>query len=72
MWDYVLHGTRDIVVDRACSKSYIARLSPEDRAKLIAEIDTLLQRKENFTWVDEDKGVFEYPYQTFLVVSKKN
>lgn len=72
VWDYVLHGTRDIVVDRACSKSYIARLSPEDRAKLIAEIDTLLQRKENFTWVDEDKGVFEYPYQTFLVVSKKN
>ena len=71
VWDYVLHGTRDIVVDRACSKSYIAVLSPEDRQKVISDIDAILQRKDGLKWIDEDKGIFEYPYQTFLVISKK-
>ena len=71
VWDYVLPGTRDIVVNRACSKSYIALLSPEEREKVVADIDTVVAQKENFTWVDEAQGIFEYPYQTFLVISRK-
>ncbi|KAH9946053.1 S-adenosyl-L-methionine-dependent methyltransferase [Epithele typhae] len=71
VWDYVLPGTRDIVVDRACSKSYIAVLTPEERVKVVEDIDGIIQRKDGMTWMEEDKGVFEYPYQTFLVVMKK-
>ncbi|KAI8998570.1 S-adenosyl-L-methionine-dependent methyltransferase [Trametes punicea] len=71
IWDYVLHGTRDIVVNRACSKSYIAVLSVEDKQKVIDDIDAILQRKEGLHWIDEEKGIFEYPYQTFLVISRK-
>ncbi|KAH9901007.1 S-adenosyl-L-methionine-dependent methyltransferase [Cubamyces lactineus] len=71
VWDYVLHGTRDIVVNRACSKSYIAVLSPEDKQKVIDDIDAILQRKEGLVWIDEAQGLFEYPYQTFLVVARK-
>lgn len=71
VWDYVLEGTRDIVVDRACSKSYIAVLSPEDRQKAISDIDAILERKDGLKWIDESEGIFEYPYQTFLVIARK-
>ncbi|KAJ8483272.1 hypothetical protein ONZ51_g4819 [Trametes cubensis] len=71
VWDYVLHGTRDIVVNRACSKSYIAVLNPEEKQKVIEDIDAILQRKEGLVWIDEAQGIFEYPYQTFLVIAKK-
>lgn len=71
VWDYVLPGTRDIVVERAQSKSYIAVLSPEDKQKVVDDIDAILQRKEGLKWIDESKGIFEYPYQTFLVIAKK-
>ncbi len=71
MWDYVLPGTRDIVVNRAHSKSYIAVLGPEDKKKLVDDIDALLERKDGLVWIDQEKGIFEYPYQTFLVVSRK-
>lgn len=71
MWDYVLPGTRDIVINRACSKSYIAVLEPEVRQKVIDELDEVLKHKESFTWIDEEKGFFEYPYQTFLYIARK-
>ncbi|KAI0807512.1 S-adenosyl-L-methionine-dependent methyltransferase [Fomes fomentarius] len=71
VWDYVLTGTRDIVVERAQSKSYIAVLSSEDKQKVVNDLDAILQREDGLTWIDQTKGVFEYPYQTFLVVSKK-
>ncbi|PIL24062.1 hypothetical protein GSI_13813 [Ganoderma sinense ZZ0214-1] len=71
VWDYVLPGTRDIVIDRACSKSYIALLEPEARQKVIDDLDEVMKHKENFTWIDEDKGIFEYPYQTFLYIARK-
>ena len=71
VWSYVLPGTRDIVIDRACSKSYIAILEPEARQKVIDDLDEVLKRKENFTWIDEEKGIFEYPYQTFLYIARK-
>ncbi|KAI0780852.1 S-adenosyl-L-methionine-dependent methyltransferase [Trametes elegans] len=71
IWEYVLPATRDIAIERACSKSYIQLLSPEEREKVIKDIDAILQRKDGLKWIDEEKGIFEYPYQTFLVISRK-
>ena len=71
MWSYNLIGSVKIVQDRVCSKSYIAVLNPEDKQKVISDIDALLQRKDGLTWIDEQKGIFEYPYQTFLVIARK-
>ena len=71
VWDYVLEGTRDIVITRALTKSYIAVLPQEEKQKVIDDFDAILQQKELFKWIDEDKGIFEYPYQTFLVLWRK-
>ena len=70
-WAYNLLGSEKIVVDRACSKSYIALLGPEDKQKVVDDIDKIIKQKDNFKYIDEEKGIFEYPYQTFLVIARK-
>ncbi|KAI0670308.1 S-adenosyl-L-methionine-dependent methyltransferase [Trametes maxima] len=71
VWDYVLPGTREIVINRAHSKSYIAVLEPDLKQKVDTDIDVILQRQDGLKWIDETQGIFEYPYQTFLVISRK-
>ncbi|PCH38048.1 S-adenosyl-L-methionine-dependent methyltransferase [Wolfiporia cocos MD-104 SS10] len=70
-WSYTLPGTRDIVINRALSKSYVAVLSPDEKEKVVKDINAILDRKDGLVWTDEEKGIFEYPYGTFVVVWKK-
>lgn len=70
-WSYHLEGTEDIVVDRASSKSYIAVLPPDEKAKVQATIREILKRGDDLEWIDKEKGVFKYPYKTWVVTSKK-
>ncbi|TBU65751.1 S-adenosyl-L-methionine-dependent methyltransferase [Dichomitus squalens] len=71
VFEFVLEGTRDIVVNRACSKSYIAILPPDEKQKVIDDIDSVLKQKDILKWIDEDKGIFEYPYTTTVVLWRK-
>lgn len=70
MWDYAR-----IVINRANSKSYIAVLAPRTRRSSRTTstpfCSAILQRKDGIVWIDQEKGIFEYPYQTFLVISRK-
>jgi hypothetical protein len=69
-WAYHLQGTKESAVDRASSKSYIAIL-PEDRKREIQdEIRRIIDHSEK-VWIDEPKGIFEYPYKTWVVLSHK-
>ncbi|KAH9952235.1 S-adenosyl-L-methionine-dependent methyltransferase [Amylocystis lapponica] len=70
-WAYALPGTRAIVADRAQSKSYISVLPPAEKAQVVADIGRILDQKDGLVWIDEAKGVFEYPYQTLVVLAKK-
>lgn len=49
------------------SKSYITMLSEEEREGLTEEARKVVQKGEGKVWIDEAKGVFEYPYRTTLV-----
>jgi len=70
-WCYSLVGSVDIVTDRAMSKSYIA-VQPEDiKATVKAEIAEIVQRGDGKRWIDKDKGLFEYPYRTLVVVFQR-
>lgn len=71
IWEYHLEGTEDIVVDRASSKSYIAILPPDEKAKVQAAIRDIVKRGDDLEWIDKEKGVFKYPYKTWVVTSKK-
>ena len=71
VWSYTLDGSIDIVTNRALSKSYIA-IQPEDvKSKLRDEIRAVLERGDGKKWVDEDKGIFEYPYKTYVVILRQ-
>ena len=71
MWSYALLGTESIVVDRACSKSYISVLPDAKKEQVVADIKEIVARGDDLVWTDKEKGEFEYPYKTYLVVAKK-
>jgi len=68
---YALPGTRDIVINRALSKSYIAILPPAEKEKVVQDIDEILRKGEGKKWTDESQGIFEYPYGTLVVTFRK-
>ncbi|GLB34909.1 putative methyltransferase [Lyophyllum shimeji] len=71
VWPYDLPATVDIAVDRALSKSYIAILPEVEKAQIRKDVRNIVEEGEGKVWIDEDKGVFEYPYQVFVVVARK-
>jgi hypothetical protein len=70
-WSYHLEADEDIVVDRASSKSYISVLPPDEKARVQAGIREIVQRGDDLQWVDKERGLFKYPYKTWVVTSKK-
>jgi len=65
-WKYVLPVTVEGVVARSLSKSYISAL-PEDERKIVAnDVKNVLETEQKI-WINEEEGVFEYPYETTVV-----
>lgn len=50
------------------SKSYIAVQSENTKAAIKANITDIVNRGDGKQWIDEEKGFFEYPYRTLVVV----
>jgi hypothetical protein len=60
-----------MVINRAMSKSYIA-VQPEDiKATIKVSITEVVDRGDGKQWIDGDKGLFEYPYRTLVVVFQR-
>jgi len=64
-------GSLDIATDRAMSKSYVAVQPEAIKATIKADIAEIVQRGDDKQWIDEDKGLFEYPYTTLVVVFQR-
>ena len=71
VYSYKLLGSEKIVVDRACSKSYIAILPEDEKAKVVDDVKGILKKGDDLVWTDKEKGEFEYPYRTWVVIAKK-
>ncbi|KAF7778688.1 hypothetical protein Agabi119p4_3033 [Agaricus bisporus var. burnettii] len=71
VWSYSLIGTEDIVVDRACSKSYIAILPPDEKEEVCRKLRGIVKAGEDKEWIDEASGTFHYPYQSWVVIAQK-
>jgi hypothetical protein len=71
VWSYSLIGTEEIVVNRACSKSYIAILPPKEKEEVCRKIKDILEVGEDKEWIDKAAGIFHYPYQSWVVVAQK-
>jgi len=68
---FSLPSTLATVEDRVCSKSYIAVLSEDDKGKVRSRIQKIVSKGDDLTWIDESKGVFEFPYTTTVVFMKR-
>ncbi|KAJ7111555.1 S-adenosyl-L-methionine-dependent methyltransferase [Mycena crocata] len=66
-----LPATEDIVIDRACTKSYMAVLADDEKAKVRADLAAIVKRGEDKVWINENEGLFEYPYKTDVVIARK-
>ncbi|KAF9065607.1 S-adenosyl-L-methionine-dependent methyltransferase [Rhodocollybia butyracea] len=66
VFEWTIPTTVDAIVERVRSKSYIAvmeREKKEEFEKLIGEADK--------KWIDQDAGLFEYPYKTRVIVARR-
>ncbi|KAH9484251.1 putative methyltransferase-like C25B8.10 [Psilocybe cubensis] len=70
-WTYILQGTKEGVVDRASSKSYIAVLPDTKKKEVQEEIRKIVDADSEKRWIDEPKGIFEYPYKCWVVLAHK-
>jgi hypothetical protein len=70
-WKRSIETTEESVIDRVLSKSYIAVLSDENKANTVSRLREIVQRGEGKIWIDEVRGIFQYPYQTDLVISSR-
>lgn len=71
VWEYHIATTEQNAIDRALSKSYISVLPPKEKEKVVSDLETILARGDDRVWMDKSQGTFEYPYKTFVVVSRK-
>lgn len=71
LWKWTLHATRNLVIDRVASKSYVAILPDEQKEEVKKDVGKIVDRGDGLVWVDKDQGVFEYPYYTLAVVWRK-
>ena len=67
VWEYTLPGTRDIVIDRANSKSFIQLLPDAEREQVRIDIGAIVDKGEGLVWRNKEEGVFDYPYETTVV-----
>ncbi|KAG2157157.1 hypothetical protein DEU56DRAFT_867237 [Suillus clintonianus] len=70
-WAYHLLASEQIVTDRAKSKSYITMLPPDEKAKVVEDVKGILERGDDKVWINKEEGTYQYPYKTYIVVSRK-
>ena len=68
---HLITATAESVVERVCTKSYIAIQSDEERAKILNSVSSIVEKGDGKVWVDKEKGIFEYPYTTTVVVLRR-
>ncbi|GAA5850330.1 hypothetical protein JCM8547_001834 [Rhodosporidiobolus lusitaniae] len=66
-----LPSTANGVVDRVFSKSYITALSEEQRKEVERKCREIVKKGDGKKWIEEEKGVFEYPYKTDLFITAR-
>jgi hypothetical protein len=53
------------------SKSDVSPLSEEVKDSIRKDITEYIKRGDGKTWIDKEKGVFEYPHQSTVVLAHR-
>ena len=71
IWNYKLQTTKEIVVNRASTASFIAVLPDDKKTEVLEEVGRIVDQGLDRVWIDETQGVFEYPYKAYVVIGHK-
>nr|AOR51724.1 S-adenosyl-L-methionine-dependent methyltransferase [Phaffia rhodozyma] len=71
VWNSKSPCTKEIAINRVMSKSYTSVLSKEESEALISKLEQVLDSAEDMVWIDKEKGVFEYNYETDVVIMNR-
>ena len=71
VWPYVLGTTLENTIDRASTKSYVAVLPEDAKAEVRKDVAGIVEKGEDKVWIDKEKGTFEYPYNSYIVIAHK-
>jgi len=62
------HGTLEVVTNRCMSWSPFAILSAEEKEVAKTRLEEIVGRGDGMKWIDKEQGVFEYPYETLVIL----
>jgi len=68
---WIMPTTTPRAVERIFTKSYIAVLPDEEKTKLRAKIQEVVEKGEGRKWIDEKEGLFEYPHKNLVALLRK-
>ncbi|KAJ7040752.1 S-adenosyl-L-methionine-dependent methyltransferase [Mycena alexandri] len=68
---YNTPGTLDGIISRGLSSSRIVTLTDAGKEIFVKDVEEIMQRGEGKVWIEEEKGTFEYPHRTDLVICKR-
>ncbi|KAF8234075.1 S-adenosyl-L-methionine-dependent methyltransferase [Tricholoma matsutake] len=71
IWTYTLETTLEKTIDRAFSNSYLVLLPEDVKAEIRKDAAGIIGNGEDKVWIDEQKGTFEYPYKSYVVIAHK-
>lgn len=60
----IQRGTREKVTGYMLSASWIAVQPQEEKAKIVAMVNEIIDRGDGLVWLDKEKGEFEIPFKT--------
>lgn len=72
-FDFVLPANLDITAERVLSKSPVTVQSEEVKKEVVEKVKEIIERGDGLVAMsgEEGKGLFEYPYKTLVVVSRR-
>lgn len=70
-WGFTLSGTVDLCINRALSSSSVAILSEQEKALVKKDVQEIVAKGDDKIWIDQEQGVFEWPYKTLLFISHR-
>ena len=71
VFEYCLPATAELVTSRVLTWSPIAVLDEDEKKRVKEKVAKILEGGE-LVWSDRENGVFDFPYETLVVILKRN
>ncbi|KAJ7678205.1 S-adenosyl-L-methionine-dependent methyltransferase [Mycena polygramma] len=68
---FIVPGTLDSIINRGLSISRITVLTDAGKEAFVKDAQAIVERGEGKVWIEEEKGTFEVPRRTEIVIARR-